>query len=154
MTKKIRDIEYGMVIDHISLGKGTAVSDTIKNRLWKEQGIYSVTTGEGYNSPSTGGYKDIVKLEGKQLDEGHGILNEIAVLEPHATVNWIEEQDVIRKKRACDCVSEEINTDLIDCANMNCVTHEEAPGRFYMLRKNPLEVRCHYCEREFEPKRK
>ena len=67
MSKKIADIDYGMVIDHITPGRGTDIANALK-RIWQER-VYPINTGEGHGSTKMG-IKDFVKLVGKHLHEG------------------------------------------------------------------------------------
>lgn len=151
MAKKaIRDIETGMVFDHIKPGYGTRISDVLKRRLWSEKRC-PVYTGEGVES-SAMGEKDFVKLDGPHLEPGSDALSEIAIIQPDITVNWIKKGERTGKKPARECIGDIIHTDLIGCGNTNCIANDEAPGIYEVLDKDSLRVRCHYCERIFEAK--
>jgi aspartate carbamoyltransferase regulatory subunit len=151
MSKKIQDIKYGMVIDHIKPGRGRDIADCFSRGLYCEE--HPIFIAEGVPSTSME-KKDIVKVEDIHLRRGSNVLNEIALF-GDPTVNMIKRGKVIEKKKVMKYFSDVIETDLINCANPNCITQEgEAPRRFYTVRRRPLEVRCHYCGREFEVERK
>ncbi len=145
--KQIRDIRYGMVFDHIPPGYGTVISGVLKSRVWEEED-HPVYTGEGLTGRK--GPKDIVKLDGIHLKPGCDALNEIAFIHPDITVNWIEGSERTEKRRASDCIGDEIRSSLVPCENTNCIGNDEAPGRYKVLGKEPLTLRCHYCSRKFE----
>ena len=147
MNKNIRDIRYGIVVDHITPGNGGRVSKVIKDNIWPGT-IMPVYTGEG--CPSTrNARKDIVKLDGR-MDYPTGMLNEIAVTEPDSTVNWIEKGKVVRKSHARSLLADSIETDIVECDNANCISHGAAPGKYQVLKREPIKLRCYYCEREFD----
>jgi aspartate carbamoyltransferase regulatory subunit len=146
MTKKIQDIEYGMVFDHLPPGAGAGVFNVLKNRIWPER-FCPIIIGSFHSKKK--GKKDIAKLDGIHLKEGSPALNEIALLSPHSTVNWIEDERVIKKKEAWKCMADFVSTEMIKCPNHNCISHKEAPGKFHVKSRNPLLMKCHYCERKF-----
>ena len=41
---------------------------------------------------------------------------------------------------------------IIKCSNPQCITNNEKDSRtkFYIVEKEPLKIRCHYCERNME----
>ena len=77
-------------------------------------------------------------------------MNKIALIAPSATVNIVREYKVAEK------FSVEIPSEIVGilrCANPNCVSnHEYTTPKFYVISKEPLKVRCHYCERTMEEK--
>ena len=146
MEKKIQDIEFGMVFDHLGLGTGARVFDVLKSRVWSKE-FRPIIVGSFPSQQK--GRKDIAKLDGLHLDEGSPGLNEIALLSPDATVNWIDQGKVVKKKNARDCVADSIESPLVECANSNCISHEEAPQKFHVRSRQPLVMECYYCTREF-----
>ena len=43
---------------------------------------------------------------------------------------------------------EEIITNIIKCSNPMCITNNQnVKTKFYVLKKSPLKIKCHYCER-------
>lgn len=139
---KVSAIREGTVIDHIPAGKGLEVIKILGlNRV--NGGILLLAA----HVPSKKlGRKDIVKVEGKFLSEEE--VNKIALIAPNATVNIVRDYNVTEKFKVD--VPEEI-TGILRCANPNCVSnHEYTTSRFYVVSKDPLKVRCHYCERTME----
>jgi len=145
--KKIQDIDKGMVFDHLDLGKGADVLTVLKKSVWNN-GFYPVMTGSFISERK--GKKDIVKLHGPHLEEGSPVMNDLAVISPDSTVNWIEGERVVKKRKAWECIADFIETSLVECANHNCVSHDEAPPKFHVTSKNPLKLKCFYCTREFQ----
>jgi len=93
------------------------------------------------------GKKGIIKIGGKNLTKEE--VDKIALIAPHATVNIIKSYDVKQKiKVAIPLVINKI----IRCSNPNCVANNEknVMTKFYVLDKDSLKVRCHYCERNME----
>ena len=40
---------------------------------------------------------------------------------------------------------------VVKCSNPQCITNaEKVRGKFYVLEKKPLKVKCYYCERCFK----
>lgn len=135
---KVDMIDQGTVIDHIRAGKGAKVL-----------GILNI--GEDYphrvalmmHVPSKqAGEKDIVKIEGRMVDEEEA--NLIALISPGATINIIEAQKVKRK------FSVQLPAELRGkgkCPNPNCITNSEECRQGFF--KEGSGYRCHYCERLF-----
>jgi aspartate carbamoyltransferase regulatory subunit len=136
---KVDVIEMGTVVDHIQAGKGKKVL-----------GILGI--GEDYPhrvalmmhvSSKKGGTKDIVKIEGKLVDQKHA--NIIALISPGASINIIQGGKVEKKFQV------ELPTELVGagiCPNPNCITNsEDTENRF---RKEGGNYRCGFCERLFK----
>lgn len=136
---KVDTIEKGTVIDHIKGGKGKKVLTVL--------GI-----GEDYphrvalmmNVPSKkSGTKDIVKIEGKVVDEDAG--NTIALISPGATINIIENEKVVKKYTV---ELPERLEGLGRCPNPNCITNSQRAKKEFSM--DAGLYRCHYCERLFD----
>ncbi len=137
----ISAIKDGTVIDHIPGNAAFNVAKILD--LDGVRGIISVAT----NLPSkTMGKKGIIKVGGKSLTKDE--VDKIALIAPNATVNIIKDYDVKQKIKVA--IPKEINR-IIKCSNPNCITNnEKISTKFYVLRKEPLRVKCHYCERNME----
>ena len=135
----ISAIKDGTAIDHIPSNETFKVA-----KILDLKGIRSVISVAA-NLPSKHmGKKGIVKIGGKYLTQEE--VNKIAIIAPHATVNIIENYEVKKKLRVS--IPETINK-IAKCSNPNCITNvEKAETKFYVLTKDPLKVRCHYCERD------
>jgi aspartate carbamoyltransferase regulatory subunit len=137
---KVDTIEMGTVIDHIMAGKGYKVMKLLGVEENYPNRVALVT-----NVPSKRmGKKDIVKIEGKTVDER--TVNMIALLSPGASVNLIKNEKV-EKKYLVELPRELKGAGT--CPNPDCITNSEyCEMRF---RKEDSKYRCSYCERVFSP---
>ncbi len=137
----ISAIKEGSVIDHIPSNATLKVIDILD--LKGIRGMISIATNL---TSRTMGKKGIIKISGKSLTKEE--VDKIALIAPNATVNIIKDYDVKQKIKVT--IPETMNK-IIKCSNPNCVTNnEKVTTKFYVLDKNPLKVRCHYCERNME----
>jgi len=138
---KVYKIENGTVIDHIPAGKGLQVIKVLG--LGKKTNNYFIALGMNLQSKKHD-YKDLVKIENKELSEEE--INKIALLAPIATMNIIRNSRIAKKYTVR--IPENING-IIKCSNPNCITNNEQniTTKFCLIQKNPLKIRCHYCER-------
>jgi len=140
---KVKKIKDGTVIDHIKAGRGKKVLDILG--IDKD---FSETTALLMNVPSKGiGHKDIVKIENKALKKEE--VDKIALIAPHATWNVIKDYKVVKKSKI------EIPNMLegvLKCPNPKCITNTDEPltTKFKVEEKEPVRLRCLYCERLFE----
>ena len=144
MTKselKIKAIENGTVIDHITANKALHI---LKILGLPNKDTHNVTVA--MNLPSGEIVrKDIVKIENRELD--HEELNQIALIAPKATINIIRDFKPIKKDKI---VLPEKITSIIKCTNPKCITNyenEPITPIFNVVNNNPPVVRCHYCEK-------
>lgn len=141
-TLKVKLIKKGVSIDHITHGKAPEVLKILGIRNGFQD---SVTLA--MNIPSKViGRKDIVKVENKDLDTKE--INKIAIIAPNATINRIKNYKVVEKRMVS--LPEEIKG-IIKCSNPTCVTNkirEPVESLFQVKQKDPLVLRCKYCERE------
>ena len=136
---RVRKIERGTVIDHVS--PGTAL---------KVLRILGVTGSEGYvvsilmNVESKKyGKKDIIKLEDRFLTEEE--VDKIALVSPNATINIVDGFRVVRKWRVS---VPERAVGILRCPNPRCVTNsgkEPVKTEFKLRAREPLEYECEYC---------
>ena len=134
----ISAIKDGTVIDHIPANTTFKVADILDLK-----GIRSIISVATNLSSKQMGKKGIIKIGGKNLTTEE--VNKIAIIAPKATVNIIKNYEV--KKKLKVSLPEVINK-IIKCSNPNCITNvEPVETKFYVLSKNPLKVKCHYCER-------
>ena len=138
---KISAIREGTVIDHIPSDAVFKVVEILN--LEQTDEIVSVAT----NLPSpTAGKKGIIKIGGAGLSEEE--VNKIAIIAPEATLNRIEDYKVVEKTSLK--IPDEI-TKVIRCFNPKCITNsDDMDTIFYAASKDPLKVRCHYCEKSME----
>lgn len=136
---KVDPIREGTVIDHIPAHKALQVMSIINPA---ESDV--VTIGLNFASKKFG-RKDIVKIEGRELTSGE--VNSIALVAPEANVIIIRDYDVVNKRLVQ--VPDQIEG-FARCGNPRCITnHEKMTTRFRTVRRNPVALRCEYCERVF-----
>ena len=135
---EVSAIEEGTVIDQIA-SKSTFKVANILNI----QGIDQVVLVGVNLSSKKLGKKGIIKIGGKILTQEE--VNKIALIAPDATVNIIEDSELVRKFKVALPDSIE---GIVKCFNPNCVSnHQKIQSRFHVINKNPIKIRCHYCER-------
>lgn len=140
---KVSAIKEGTVIDHIPSKVAFEVAEILN--LKNIDKIVSVATN--LRSKSSG-KKGIIKIGGKILTKEE--VNKISVIAPNATVNIIENYEVKNKVKV-EVPDEFIK--IIKCSNPNCITNnEDVITKFYVVNKEPLKVKCHYCERCMDKK--
>jgi len=134
---KVYAISDGTVIDHIPRTKALKVIDILGI---ENEGI--LTIGIGFSSKKLG-KKDIIKIEHKYLKKEE--TDKISLIAPHATINIIKDGK-LKEKRKIELPDEYIN--IVKCLNPNCITsRSDVKTRFKIVQKNPLVLRCRYCER-------
>ena len=89
--------------------------------------------------------KDIVKVENRELDPSE--VDKISLISPKATINIIRDYEVAEKHRVQ--LPKEI-FGIVKCSNPTCVSNSREPvrSRFKVTKKDPLTIKCYYCERE------
>lgn len=138
---KIKAIENGTVIDHITANKSLHILKILglPNNETKNVTIaMNVSSGEI-------GHKDILKIENRELD--HKELNQVALIAPNATINIIRNYEPVKKDKIT--LPDTINS-IIKCTNPKCITNyenEPITPVFNVIEKYPPVVRCHYCEK-------
>jgi aspartate carbamoyltransferase regulatory subunit len=140
---KVERIREGTVIDHISSGQALNVLRILG--ITKDYPTTAVTAAMNVLSSKVG-RKDIVKIEGRELKSNE--VGKISLISPNATINIIRNMKVFKKKNVT--LPKEIE-DVVTCANPNCITNSEhVATRFKVERKEPIKLRCFYCERVME----
>ncbi len=140
---KVEKIRRGTVIDHIPVGRAFQVLKILK--ISSDPGI-TVSIAIHVKSKKMG-LKDVVKIEDRILDSSE--LNKIALIAEGGTITIVEDYEVIKKfvVKLPDIV-----TGILKCSNLRCVSNMEGSVKpsFTVISKNPLTIKCHYCEREME----
>lgn len=135
---RVRRIEHGTVIDHITAGQALNVL-----RILGVSGTTTAVVSVAMNVPSGAiGSKDIVKVEDRELKEEE--VDRISLIAPNATINIIRDFEVIEKYRV-DLPEKLVG--VVKCANPNCISNTNEPviSRF-IVNKKPVELRCIYCD--------
>lgn len=138
---KIKAIENGTVIDHITANKSLHI---LKILGLPDDDVVNVTIAMNVSSGEIG-RKDILKIESRELD--HKELNQVALIAPKATINIIRDYEPVKKDKIR--LPDKI-TSILKCTNPKCITNyenEPITPIFNVIEKNPPVVRCHYCEK-------
>lgn len=137
---KVKKIKEGTVIDHITGGQALNVLKILG--ISKEYPRITVTVAMNVFS-SKMGTKDIVKIEGRELKADE--VDKIALIANDANINIIRNYKVVEKKRVS---VPDVVEGVVSCGNKNCITHfEDIQPKFIVRRKNPIKLRCAYCDR-------
>jgi len=138
---QVEAIEKGTVIDHIP----SAQTLTVVRILSELEDL--VTIGINLSSQVMG-RKGVVKIANRKLSPEE--VAKIALIAPQATLNIIENYEVVEKYRVVPPKEVE---GIVRCSNPNCITnHEEVRTKFH-VRPRPdgrLRLICHYCERIYD----
>jgi len=141
----VTKIQEGTVIDRIPPGKALKILEVL--------GIdanypYTVALAMRVSSKVMS-LKDVVKIKGKALNQSE--IQKLSFIAPTATVNIIENYNV--KKKLQLKIPDHVE-DFIKCLNPNCIsnTHEPIVSSFDVISKEPLILRCEYCDRLIEQK--
>lgn len=136
---RVKPIKNGTVIDHIAGGQALNVL-----KILGISGTTDATVSVVMNVESKKlGKKDIVKVEDRELKEEE--VNKIALIAPAATINIIRDYKVV-EKRNVDLPDEIVG--VVRCQNPSCISNTSEPIKSRMLvkGKNPVLLRCIYCE--------
>ncbi|WP_407355442.1 aspartate carbamoyltransferase regulatory subunit [Methanolobus sp. WCC5] len=137
---RVRRIENGTVIDHITAGKALNVLK-ILGLPDSSEGVVSVLI----NSHGGYGKKDVVKIENRELKVEE--VDRIALIAPNATINIIRKFNVASKNRVHIPTFVE---GVVRCINPNCISNSNEPvtSKFKVTTEETcLKLRCFYCAR-------
>lgn len=133
---KVDSISNGVVIDHITAGKGM----DLYHFLHLDRLDCSIALIQ--NAPSQKmGKKDIIKVDTElNLD-----LDILGYIDPNVTINVIQNGERIKKFHP---QLPERLTNIIQCKNPRCITsvEQEIPHIFKLTDRKTGEYRCIYCE--------
>ena len=138
----IDSIKNGIVIDHITAGKGM--------ELYKLLGLdsldCSVALIKNVGSRKMG-KKDILKVE---CDINTLDLDILAVIDHNITVNVIKDGEIVEKR---DIYLPQEIKGVIHCHNPRCITsiEQELPHIFVLSDAEKRVYRCKYCEEKYSP---
>lgn len=138
---QVEAIKRGTVIDHIPAQVGFKLLSLF--RLTETDQRITI----GLNLPSGEmGRKDLIKIENTFLTEDQ--INQLAVYAPLATVNRIDEYEVVAK--IAPTLPETIER-VLTCPNGNCISRSEPVLSSFAVKQRPDEIhlKCKYCEKEF-----
>ena len=132
----IDSIKNGIVIDHITAGKGMEIYRILGQKTLD----CSVALIENVTSRKSG-KKDIIKID-SDFDVDTDILG---FVDPDVTVNIIKDGKIVEKK-AIELPLE--LTNVLKCKNPRCIssTEQELPQIFRLTDREHRVYRCLYCE--------
>ena len=132
----IGQIENGIVLDHITAGKGL--------ELYKILGLSELECAVAIITNASSvkmGKKDIIKIDGEvKLD-----LDVIGYVDPGVTVNIIHDGKVLERRHL---KLPEIISGVKRCKNPRCITstEQELTNTFKLVDADTKTYRCIYCE--------
>ena len=133
---KVGAIHNGVVIDHITAGKGMELYHFL-NLEHVDAPIALIK-----NAPSEKmGKKDIIKIDAElDLD-----LDALGYIDPNVTINVVK--DGVRVEKFHPQLPEKL-TNIVQCKNPRCIpsVEQEIPHIFKLTNKETGEYRCIYCE--------
>lgn len=137
---EITSLKKGIVIDHIKPGLGIKIFNLLNlDELEDEVALI-------LNANSTSqGKKDIVKIA-NNLDIN---LDAVSIIDPSATINFIENEKVIEKK---SLELPEISEGILKCQNPSCVTTNERniKSKFILIDREEKMYKCAYCDHIYD----
>ena len=133
----IDSIENGIVIDHITAGRGMRVYELLElDKLDTCVAIIKNARSSKY------GKKDIIKIEGVMNID----LDVLGFIDDNATVCTIENGKLTEKKKP-SLPKKLVN--IIACKNPRCITSVEHVDQIFTLCDEATHrYRCQYCEQE------
>ena len=141
----IDSIENGIVIDHITAGRGMRVYELLE--LDQLDTCVAIIKNARSNKMDK---KDILKVE---CDINMLDLDVLAYIDHNITVNVIKDGEIVDKK---DLVLPQQIKNVIHCHNPRCITsiEQELPHIFYLADPGKEVYRCKYCEEKYTERSK
>ena len=132
----VDSIERGIVIDHITAGIGHRIIEAL-NIDTKAHTVAFIMNATSEKH----GHKDLIKI----VDVTDVDLTVLGLLDPNATVNVIENGQIVKKINLS--LPEKV-TDVIKCKNPRCVTSVERNAHHivHLMNAETREYRCEYCD--------
>ena len=135
----IDSIENGIVIDHITAGRGMRVYELLE--LDKLDTCVAIIKNAKSNKY---GKKDIIKIEG-MLDIN---LEVLGFIDNNATVCVIINGELAEKKKPT--LPQKL-VNIVSCKNPRCITSvEDIDQVFILCDESAHRYRCKYCEQEYK----
>jgi aspartate carbamoyltransferase regulatory subunit len=132
----IEQLKNGIVLDHIKAGQGIRIF----NWLGLDKLPYTVAFITNANSRRSG-KKDIIKIDNDlNID-----LDVLGLIDPNITVNYIEENEKIKKIKLQ--LPEKVEN-ILRCKNPRCIcsTEKYIPHIFHLENAELRTYRCEYCD--------
>lgn len=132
---EITSIKDGIVIDHIKAGLGMQIYNLLDLKNIDDEVAIIL------NAKSTRfGKKDILKIANNIKIN----LDAVSIIDPTATVNIIENEEVVKK---LNLELPERAIDILTCQNPKCVStsEREVQSEFILIDKEVKTYKCAYC---------
>lgn len=132
---EITSIKDGIVIDHIKVGLGMQIYNLLDLKNIDDEVAIIL------NAKSTRfGKKDILKIANNIKIN----LDAVSIIDPTATVNIIENEEVVKK---LNLELPERAIDILTCQNPKCVStsEREVQSEFILIDKEEKTYKCAYC---------
>lgn len=132
---EITSIKNGIVIDHIKAGLGMQIYNLLDLKNIDDEVAIIL------NAKSTRfGKKDILKIANNIKIN----LDAVSIIDPTATVNIIENEEVVKK---LNLELPERAIDILTCQNPKCVStsEREVQSEFILIDKEEKTYKCAYC---------
>lgn len=135
----IDSMENGIVIDHITAGRGMRIYELLElDKLDTCVAIIKNARSSKY------GKKDIIKIEGVMNID----LDVLGFIDDNATVSTIVEGKLVSKKKP-PLPKQLVN--VVSCKNPRCITSVEHVDQVFVLcDEEAHRYRCQYCEQEYK----
>lgn len=138
--RKVPAIKDGSVIDHIPSRETFRIMRILDPQEFK----HPISVTLNLDSKKIG-KKGVIKIDNRFLTKNE--VNKIAILAPNATVSIIKNYKIEEKIKVR--IPEEL-FGIVNCSNPSCITNKEnVRTKFKVIREEPLEVKCHHCERVY-----
>jgi len=138
---QVKAIKNGTVIDHIP----PELLFKVVNLLQLDGTTNRITIGNNLSSKKMG-KKGIIKISDRYYEDEE--ISRIALIAPLAKINVIKDFEVVEKK---ELTPPDSFTGIVRCPNPKCITNNEPmKTRFEVINKNPILLKCKYCEREIQ----
>lgn len=133
----VKEIEKGLVLDHIEAGLGDRILKELK--LSKREFAVALLK----NVPSKKfGKKDIIKID--EISVSDIDLKILGLIDPNVTINVIESG--VKKEKIKLLLPDEV-AGIFKCNNPRCVTTvEETETTFFLVNAKTREYKCEYCD--------
>lgn len=133
---EVASIKGGIVIDHISAGKGLSIFNKLNLAALGYPVVLLINVPSGRM-----GKKDIIKIENfTEVDT-----TMLGLIDPHITVNIIESEHVVEKMQVS--IPKEARG-LFSCSNPRCVANSDphVTPTFHLHDESTRSYSCEYCE--------
>ncbi|AXY25796.1 aspartate carbamoyltransferase regulatory subunit [Suicoccus acidiformans] len=138
---EVTSIENGIVIDHIHPGHGIKIFNLLRLDQFDDRVALMMNVDSQLQ-----GRKDIIKIQG---DLTHMDFDILGVVDPHITVNYIQNGQIIKKGSVE--LPERIHS-YLSCTNPRCITQTEryAQPSFVLVDAEESVYACEYCDHLYD----